>query len=180
MVAAAPTVLPELGLPPFTREELVHVLVETPAGSRVKYTWQPDLQVFKVTKVLAGGLRFPHDFGFVPGTRGEDGGPIDALVLGDGPLPVGSLVECRVLGAIRIATSDRPGAPFVRSDRLVVVPEPSFRGRTWQRLGDLGETHVGNLAGFLRSYAEREGRGFELLGTIGPRDALRLVQHAKA
>lgn len=169
----------DLPLPPFARPELLNVVVETPAGSRIKYTWQPELQVFKVTKVLASGLRFPHDFGFVPGTRADDGAPLDALVLGDGPMAVGSLVECRVLGAFQVATSDKPGGKMTRNDRLVVVPEPSWRGRSWNAMTDLGESLVAELAGFLRSYVEREGRGFELLGTVGPRDALKLVEQAK-
>lgn len=171
---------PDLVMPPFARPDLLNVVVETPAGSRIKYTWQPELKVFKVTKVLASGLRFPHDFGFIPGTRAGDGAPLDALVIGDGPMAVGSLVECRVLGAFQVATSDKPRGPLTRNDRLVVVPEPSFRGRSWKSLDDLGESLVADLAGFLRSYVEREGRGFELLGTVGPREALRLVEQAKA
>lgn len=169
----------DLSLPPFAKPDLLNVVVETPAGSRIKYTWQPELQVFKVTKVLASGLRFPNDFGFVPGTRAADGAPLDALVLSDGPLAVGSLVECRVLGAFQVASSDKPGGKLVRNDRLVVVPDPSLRGRSWTTMADLGQSFVADLAGFLRSYVEREGRGFELLGTVGPRDALSLVQQAR-
>src|SRR4051812_48829231 len=172
----------ELALPTFAKEkdDVVNVVVETPAGSRIKYTWQPDLQVFKVSKVLASGLRFPHDFGFIPGTQGDDGAPLDALVLADGPLSVGCLVECRVLGAFAVKTSDKEGGQPTRNDRLVVVPEPSLRGRSWHRLGDLGESAVDELCGFLRSYVEREGRTFELLGTVGPREALTLVKRARS
>lgn len=171
---------PDLVMPPFARPDLLNVVVETPQGSRIKYTWQPELRVFKVTKVLASGLRFPHDFGFVPGTRADDGQPLDALVIGDGPTAVGSLVECRVLGAFKVATSVRPGAAMVRADRLVVVPDPSFRGRSWKSLDDLGESVLADLAGFLRSYHEREGHGFDLLGTMGPLEAMKLVEHARA
>ncbi|HVV85586.1 MAG TPA: inorganic diphosphatase [Kofleriaceae bacterium] len=170
----------DLSLPPFAKDDVVNVVVETPAGSRIKYTWQPDLEVFKVTKVLASGLRFPHDFGFVPGTRTADGAPLDALVLADGPLAVGCLVECRVLGAFTVETSDEPGGQKVRNDRLVVVPEPSLRGRSWHELRDLGESMVVELGGFLRSYVEREGRTFELKGTVGPSEALTLVRRARA
>src|SRR5262245_23440846 len=120
--------------PPFVKEkdDVVNVVVETPAGSRIKYTGQPDLRLFKATKVLASGLRFPHDVGFIPGTEAADGAPLDALILSDGPLATGCMVECRVLGAFEMATSERPGAAPVRNDRLIVVPVPSRRGRDWK------------------------------------------------
>jgi inorganic pyrophosphatase len=171
----------DLVLPPFARPDLLNVIVETPAGSRIKYTWQPELKMFKVTRVLGSGLRFPNDFGFVPGTRADGGLPLVALVLSDGPLAVGSLVECRVLGAIEVATCERPGGPMIRADRLVVVPDPSWRGRTWTTLTDLRDAAIADMTGFLRNY-ERESpsRAFELLGTVGPREALKLVERARA
>ena len=164
--------------PAFANGDVINVVIETPAGSRVKYAWQPDLRLFKAMKFLATGLTFPHDAGFVPRTRTEGGSPLDVLVLSDGALAVGCLVECRVLGAFEVATSDKPGDDPNPTVRLVVVPEASLRGKSWKQLDDLGAAMVDDLAGFLRSSVEREGRTFELRGTLGSNPALRLVRQS--
>ena len=165
--------------PAFARGDLINVIIETPAGSRIKYHWQPELRLFKAAKFLAAGSCFPYDVGFIPSTQVVGGEPLDVLVLSDGALAVGCLVECRVLGAFEVETSDRPGGEAARNVRLIAVPEPSLRGRSWQRLGDLGESMLDELADFLRTYVEREGRSFDLRGQVGPQKALQMVRQAR-
>src|SRR5437764_1172805 len=71
---------------------LVNVIVETPAGSRSKYKYDEALGLFRLHKLLPVGAAFPFDFGFIPGTRAEDGDPLDVLLLGVEPTFVGCLV----------------------------------------------------------------------------------------
>ena len=54
----------------------IHVIIDTPRGSRNKFKWD-ELGLLKLSHVLTAGAVFPFDFGFVPGTRGADG---DALM----------------------------------------------------------------------------------------------------
>jgi inorganic pyrophosphatase len=61
----------------------VYVVVETPRGSAAKLEFDPDLQLFTLSKSLILGLSYPYDWGFIPSTEGEDGDPIDALILHD-------------------------------------------------------------------------------------------------
>jgi hypothetical protein len=62
-------------LSPFDEEKKVQVIIETPKGSRNKYAWDQDQQLFALKKVLPEGMAFPHDFGFVPSTEAEVGAP---------------------------------------------------------------------------------------------------------
>jgi inorganic pyrophosphatase len=62
-------------LPPFTENGDVHVVVETPRGSRAKFAYDPKLETFALTKSLLTGLTYPHDWGFVPSTKADDGRP---------------------------------------------------------------------------------------------------------
>ena len=89
-------------LPSFNGDEgVIHVIIETEKGSRNKFSFDEDLNVFRLKKVLPEGMSFPYDFGFIPSTRAEDGDPLDVLVLlMDEPGCTGCLVECRVIGAI--------------------------------------------------------------------------------
>jgi inorganic pyrophosphatase len=66
----------------FDGDELT-VIIETPKGSQNKYTYEPRSGAFALDGVLPAGAVFPFDFGFVPSTIGEDGDPLDVLVLMD-------------------------------------------------------------------------------------------------
>src|SRR6478672_5137473 len=81
----------------FDKEKKVQVIIETPKGSRNKYAWDQDQQIFELKKVLPEGMAFPHDFGFIPSTEADDGDPIDVLVLMDQPVFTGCLVKARLV-----------------------------------------------------------------------------------
>jgi inorganic pyrophosphatase len=159
---------------PFAERERVNVVIETPSGSRTKYSWDPEARGFRMKKVLPLGMSFPYDFGFIPGTKASDGDPIDALVLADAPLAVGALVECRVLGAFECKTDGE------RNDRLIVVPKMTIKGATWHHLTDLGELLLREIGDFLQSYVERESRRFELVRRVDRATALGLVRAARS
>ena len=58
-----------INLPPFTEDGDVHVVVETPRGSRAKFAYDPKLETFILSKSLLTGLTYLHDWGFVPSTN---------------------------------------------------------------------------------------------------------------
>lgn len=163
--------------PTFAEDDHIHVVIETPSGSRTKYAWSADLGAFVVRKVLPLGTTFPYDFGFVPRTKAADGDPLDVLVLADEPLALGCLVTCRVLGAIECKTSEAGGEP-VRNDRVIAVPVASIAGAEWRALADIGERLLREIGEFLASYTRREGRTFEHLGNVERDRALALVRDA--
>jgi inorganic pyrophosphatase len=80
----------------------IEVVIETPKGSRNKFKYDPISHRFKLSKVLPEGMVFPHDFGFVPNTKGPDGDPIDVLVLVDEPTFPGCSLECRLIGSWKL------------------------------------------------------------------------------
>jgi hypothetical protein len=73
------------GLAPF-EDDCVLVVIETPKGSPSKLTFEPRYGTFVLKGVLPAGAVVPFDFGFVPSTRGDDGDPLDVLVLMDAPV----------------------------------------------------------------------------------------------
>jgi hypothetical protein len=48
------------------RDGLLQVIIETPAGSRNKFAFDPDQKIFALKTVLPAGMSFPYDFGFLP------------------------------------------------------------------------------------------------------------------
>ena len=89
-------------LPPFTKDGDVYVVVETPRGSRAKFDYDPKLKTFTLSKSLLTGLTYPHDWGFVPSTKADDGDPIDIMVVHDATTFPGIVLTCRVIGILQI------------------------------------------------------------------------------
>ena len=65
------------------KDGLLQVIIETPKGSRNKFSFDVDQEIFSLKKVLPAGMTFPYDFGFLPKTVADDGDPIDVLLLMD-------------------------------------------------------------------------------------------------
>src|SRR5579883_3227064 len=78
----------------------LNAIIETPKGHRNKYKYDEENRLFKLSKALPAGASFPYDFGFIPSTLGEDGDPVDILVLLAEPAYQGNLVTARLIGAI--------------------------------------------------------------------------------
>ena len=83
-----------------SRTKLVHVIIDTPRGSRNKFKFDEKLGCFKLSRILPAGHVFPYDFGSIPGTRGEAGDALDVLIITDEPAFPGCLITTRLIGVI--------------------------------------------------------------------------------
>jgi inorganic pyrophosphatase len=171
---------PTTTLPPFDAEsgDLI-VIVETSKGSRNKITFDPERGLFELTGVLPVGASFPYDFGFVPSTLGDDGDPLDVLVLMDEPTFAGCLVPSRLIGVITARQQESDG-PVERNDRLIAVAAKSRTHEPVRSLADLGEALVEEIEHFFISYNEIKGKRFEPTGRKGGRAARTLVEEGAA
>jgi inorganic pyrophosphatase len=136
---------------PFADDEgAIHIIIDTPRGSRNKFKWDKKLGVLKLSHILTAGAVFPFDFGFVPGTRGADGDALDVLVLTDEPLVSLCLVRARLIGVIE-AEQTEDGKTF-RNDRMLAVTASSRLYAKVRELDDLPPTLVEQLEQFFISY----------------------------
>ncbi|MGH9943064.1 MAG: inorganic diphosphatase [Pyrinomonadaceae bacterium] len=154
--------------------ENVHVVIDTPKGSRNKYKLEEKLGVFMLGGVLPAGAVFPFDFGFVPSTEGGDGDPLDVLVLMDEPAFVGCVIEARLVGVIEAEQTDDEGTN--RNDRLIAVAAKSRNHRDVRSLGQLSHNLVAEIEHFFVSYNQMKGKRFEPLGRGGPERAAEIVE----
>jgi len=162
-------------LPAFDPAGDLHVVIETPKGSRNKYAYDPDLGVFRFKAVMPEGNSFPYDFGFIPSTRGPDGDPLDVLVLLDAPLELGCLLTARLIGVIEAEQREADGQTE-RNDRLLAV---ATRARTHAHVQDLDELRPGfldEIEAFFIHYNGLSGRCFKPVGRGGPKRARAVVE----
>ena len=167
-----------MDLPARDRETgLVHVVVDTPKGSPVKFKYDPSKAGYTVAHILPAGAVFPFDFGSIPGTSAEDGDPMDVLILIEWPTFAGCVVPVKLIGALE-AEQTQEGETF-RNDRLIGVAEKSRAFADVSRLGDLPGKLLGEIEHFFVSYNEERGRGFRVTARLGPDRSERLVSEGE-
>ena len=165
-------------LKPFHKNDrsTVHVIIETPKGSRNKYKYDSKLGTFKLSRVLPDGMAFPYDFGFIPSTEGDDGDPIDVLLLMDESAFPGCMIASRLVGVIE-GEQDQDGRKE-RNDRLLAVAVQSHRHSDLREVADLNQSLVKELGQFFVNYHRLEGAKFKVLGVKGQREARGLIEKA--
>jgi inorganic pyrophosphatase len=152
--------------------EHVHVVIDTPAGSRNKYKFDEKLGLFRLSRVLPAGLVFPYDFGSVPSTRAADGDPLDVLVLGLPPTFPGCLITARLVGVMRARQVEHGRS--IRNDRLIGVGETPVNEAGIRGLRDLDAEHLDEIARFFETYNAAQGRTFKITGR-GDRSAAQVA-----
>jgi inorganic pyrophosphatase len=152
----------------------LNVIIETPKGCRNKYKFDEQRELFMLSGMLPVGASFPFDFGFIPSTLGEDGDPLDILILMDEPAFVGCLISARLIGVIK-AEQTEDGKTF-RNDRLIGVASHSRTHTGIKSLNDLDKTLIGEIEHFFVSYNESKGKKFIPLGRLNVASAQKLIK----
>ena len=163
-----------LHFPVFEDADTLNAIIDTPRGSRNKFKYDEKKQVFKLAGVLPAGASFPYDFGFLPSTKGEDGDPLDVLVLMDEPTFTGCFVSARLIGVIEASQTEK--GKTERNDRLLAVSTDSRNHKDLRHLHDLHPNLRHEIEHFFVSYNAAKGKQFEVLGANGPERARELVE----
>jgi inorganic pyrophosphatase len=171
-----PARVPFSALEPFDPDSgELNAVVETPRGSRNKYSLDEQTGVFKLKAVLTAGAAFPFDFGFIPGTVGEDGDPLDVLIIMDEPTFPGCLVPAHLIGVIEARQTSKDGKTE-RNDRLIALAADSQRYSGIRSITELSRPLLDEIEEFFAFYNRMRGKKFKPLGRKGPRKAAALVK----
>ncbi len=153
---------------------LLHVLVDTPRGSPVKFKYDLEKRCYTIAHILPPGAMFPFDFGSIPRTSAEDGDPVDVLILMEWPSFPGCLVPVRLIGVLEAQQTEK--GKTNRNDRLIGVAQQSREYRYVKTLADLPGNLSKELEHFFVSYNEERGRKFRVFRRLGPARAAKLVE----
>jgi inorganic pyrophosphatase len=156
--------------------ERLNVVVDTPKGSRNKYKFDEENGLWRLSKVLPLGLSFPYDFGFLPSTRGEDGDPVDVLLLMDEPAFPGCIVPARLIGVLEAEQTEN--GMTVRNDRLVATIETPYNPAEFHSLEEVSRQRLDEIEHFFVSYNQMEGRQLKPLAWRGAGHAQELLEEA--
>lgn len=166
-------------IPAFVPDEkhLAFAVIETPAQTRHKYAFEPKYGIMRLKMTLAEGLAWPYDYGFVPQTLGDDGDPVDILVLNDAPTFSGCLLEVRMLGAVLLKKNG------IENDRLVACPKRrpgvTLKTDSFDTLSDVPKDLMSGIERFLVDYSAEEGNEITFEGTASRKRALALIRKGR-
>lgn len=154
----------------------VDVVIETPKGSAQKYDYVPDTPFFKMSKILPSGMVFPYDFGFIPKTKGEDGDPLDVIVISEFNSFPGIIIKCRIIGGIRAEQSEEKGSKkMIRNDRFLAIPKFSNIFQDVEKMADLPKQITDDLEDFFIDYNRLEGKKFKAIDKMSPKEAEKCI-----
>jgi len=150
-------------------------IIETPKESRNKFDYDPESNLFILAGLLPQGMMFPFDFGFIPSTLGEDGDPLDIMVLMDAPAHVGCLIDVRIIGIIDAEQTEE--GKTQKNSRILGVAIHSYEHENLNSISDVSKSLLSQVEEFFISYNKQRGKKFKISGTGGPKNALRHLRN---
>ncbi len=153
--------------------EVIEVMVEIPRGSRNKYEFDKERGVFFLDRVLYSSVHYPTDYGYVIDTLGDDGDPLDALVVVNEPTFPGCHITARPIGVLNMR--DEAGGDH----KVLAVPLGDPRYASITALEHLDPHWLIEIENFFRTYKALEDKWTEVLGWEGAESAARIITEAQ-
>jgi inorganic pyrophosphatase len=161
-----------MGEPP-DPDRTVLVVVEIPTGSRNKYEFDHRTGRLTLDRMLFTAMRYPADYGFIEGTLGGDGDPLDALVFVGEPTFPGCAIRARPVGLFRMWDEKGP------DEKILCVP---LRDPSWSHVHEIEDilpTLRAEVEHFFAVYKDLEGKRVGTEGFGGREEAMRVIADAR-
>jgi len=138
--------------------EIVNAIIEIPADGTTKYEYDKTLHVFRLDRNLFSPVHYPGDYGFIPSTLGDDGDPLDVLVLVDTPSFPGCLQEVRPIGALEMIDGGEG------DEKILCVGEGNPRYKDVFNYSDIYPHILKEITHFFSIYKDLENKTVEVRG----------------
>ncbi|MGC9031381.1 MAG: inorganic diphosphatase [Minisyncoccia bacterium] len=130
----------------------IKIFVEIPKFSKQKFEYDEELKAIKLDRTFYGPVYSPFEYGFILGTRGEDGDPLDVVLLSTFPTFPGCIVKARTVGVLEM--EDEEGI----DNKILAVPvekiDPRFSHI--KNISDLQEHTKKEIKNFFENYKSLE------------------------
>lgn len=145
------TVSPGKGVP-----EEFYVIIEIPAGSKVKYELDKATGLLLMDRILYSAVHYPANYGFIPQTLAEDDDPLDVLVLCQEQLFPLTLVKARAIGVMTMIDGGKPDHKVL----AVASADPEYHNV--KNPSDLSPHRIQALHRFFSDYKILENKAVEV------------------
>ncbi len=117
-----------------TPEDFMAV-IEITKGSKKKYELDKETGVLMLDRILYTSTHYPANYGFIPRTYGDDGDPLDVVVICSEKIDPMTLVRCYPIGVITMKDSGK------LDEKIISIP---FNDPNYNEYKDISElpTHI--------------------------------------
>jgi len=158
--------------------DTLHVLVEIPASSNIKYEQDEESGRIYVDRFVPTAMFYPENYGSIEGVQGKDGDLLDALVLTSQPIVPGAWIKTKVIGMLEM--EDEEGIDH----KILCVPEKAKMDAqcgSWEDLKDVPEWRLNKIKQFFEHYKDLEpGKWVKINKFVGKEEALKEVAEGQA
>jgi inorganic pyrophosphatase len=161
---------PRGGRPDPAFPETIEVVVEIPRGSRNKYEFDERTGAIRLDRVLSSAVFYPHEYGFIDGTRAGDGDHTDAIILLDEPTFPGCRMHARPVGVLLMRDEHGPDEKIL----CVALGDPHWAHV--QSLADVPGMKLREVEQFFATYKLLEDKTVEIDGWADVDRAKALLQ----
>ena len=152
-------------------EEFIAV-IEITKGSKKKYELDKETGLIILDRILYTATHYPANYGFIPRTYGDDGDPLDVLVICSEGIEPMTLVRCRPIGVIAMKDSGK------MDEKIIAIPFADPTYNTYQDIWELPGHIFDEMAHFFSVYKALEGKE-AVAGDVSDRAAaIRVIQRA--
>lgn len=147
-------------------------VIEIPKGSKKKYELDKETGLIILDRILHTSTHYPANYGFIPRSYGDDGDPLDVLVLCSEALEPLTLVRCYPIGYISMLDGGK------NDEKIIAIPfsDPTYNG--YRDISELPEHIFDEMIHFFSVYKALEGKE-TVPGEVNRADAaVGIVQNA--
>lgn len=144
-------------------------VIEISKGSKNKYELDKDSGLLKLDRVLSTSMIYPENYGFIPKTLGDDGDPLDVVLICQEPILPLSLVEATTLGVLRMNDGGEG------DEKIIAVATKDLQMNYFKDINDLPTHLLDEIANFFESYKALEGKHTVILGYEGKESAQQII-----
>jgi inorganic pyrophosphatase len=154
--------------------EFVNGLIEIPRGSRAKFEIDKESGLIKLDRVLYASMYYPLNYGFIPQTLGEDGDPLDIVVLTQVSVVPLCVIPSKVIGVMQMI--DRGEA----DEKIIAVAEQDPSVGHIANVQDLPEYLLSELRHFFENYKTLEKKKVVINDFLSKEEAFAVIRASVA
>jgi inorganic pyrophosphatase len=136
--------------------KIVNALIEIPQGSRAKYEIDKTTGLLKLDRVVYSSFHYPMNYGFIPQTLGEDGDPLDILVMCSESIQPLCLVEATVIGNMQMIDNGE------KDDKIIAVATKDPTVNHFTDISELPKHFIAVLKNYFENYKVLENKIVEI------------------
>ena len=153
-----------------TPEDFICV-IEIPKGGKKKYELDKETGLIILDRILYTSTHYPANYGFIPRTYGDDGDPLDVLLLCSEPLESLTLVRAYPIGVITMLDSGR------NDEKIIAIPFNDPNYNMYTNIDQLPGHIFDEMRHFFTVYKSLEDKTTVVDEVQGPEEARQVIQH---